>query len=206
MPNAMVIDLSHHNANTDFARIRAAGVVGVIHKETQGIGFVDSAYAQRKTAALQAGLLWGAYHFGTADNVAAQVAHFINTTNPDGSFVLVLDFEKNELSPADSMSLAQAKDFLTAVQTRSGQRPKIYTGMSYMIAAVGPQPEPTLATYRVWWRNTPTRPICIRPGRIIGCGNTPTARMGRRRNRSTAWEIATATLSTATKPGCAPIG
>lgn len=158
MPNAMVIDLSHHNAKVDFQKIRAAGVVGVIHKATEGTGFVDSQYALRKPAALAAGLLWGAYHFGTGDDVGAQVAHFIKTTSPDGSFVLVLDFEKNEPSPANSMSLAQAKQFLTAVQTQSGQRPKIYTGMSYMTAAVGPHAEPTLATYRVWWAQYASAP------------------------------------------------
>ena len=72
-------------------------------------------------------------------------------TKPDGTFVLVLDFEKNEPSPGNSMSLAQAKKFLTAVEAQSGQRPKIYTGMAYMNAAVGPKPDPDLATYRLWW-------------------------------------------------------
>ena len=57
MPNAMVIDLSHRNAVADFARVRAAGVAGVIHKATQGIGFVDKMYIPRKQPALDAGLL-----------------------------------------------------------------------------------------------------------------------------------------------------
>lgn len=114
MPNAMVIDLSHHNHDVDFNRIRAAGVAGVIHKATQGTGFVDDQYALRRQPALNAGLLWGAYHFGTGDNVDAQVSHFLDTVQPDGSFVLVLDYEKNTTPNQSSMSLNQARQFLTA--------------------------------------------------------------------------------------------
>jgi lysozyme len=157
MPNAMVIDLSHHNANDDFQRIRAAGVVGVIHKATQGTGFVDDKYAPRKPAALAAGLLWGAYHFGTGDGVDAQVSHFINTVQPDGSFVLVLDFEKNTTPPMNSMSLDQAKQFLTAVEQQTGQKPVLYTG-SFLTDTCGSAAIPDLAQYRVWWArysNTP---------------------------------------------------
>ncbi len=150
MPNAMVIDLSHHNANPDFTKIRAAGVVGVIHKATQGTGFADAQYAARKTAALQAGLLWGAYHFGTGDDVDTQLAKFIGTVNPDGTFVLVLDFEKNGTTPANSMSLDQATDFLTKLEAQTGQQPVIYTG-SYLTDVAGSQPVADLAQYRVWW-------------------------------------------------------
>jgi len=151
MPNAMVIDLSHHNDTVDFSRVRAAGVTGVIHKATQGTGFVDKMYAPRKQPALNANLLWGAYHFGTGDDVDKQVDHFLKTTNPDKSFVLVLDFEKNEPEPDNSMSLDQAKAFLTAVEKRTGQRPRIYTGGSYMKQEVGAAADPDLAKYRVWW-------------------------------------------------------
>ena len=55
----VVIDLSHHNNNVDFAKVVAAGVLGVIHKATQGTTTVDPLYAQRRGEALAAGLLWG---------------------------------------------------------------------------------------------------------------------------------------------------
>jgi lysozyme len=150
MPNAMVIDLSHHNANPNFAKIHVDGVIAVIHKATQGTGFVDSQYASRKPLARANGLLWGAYHFGTGDNVDAQVAHFINTTEPDGSFVLVLDFEKNGTDSANSMSLDQVKDFLTKIKAQTGQQPVLYTG-SYLTDVAGPQAVADLAQYRIWW-------------------------------------------------------
>ncbi len=37
MPESnVVIDLSHHNQNLDFGSIAAGGILGVIHKATQG--------------------------------------------------------------------------------------------------------------------------------------------------------------------------
>ena len=33
----VVVDLSHHNDPVDFVRAKAAGIVGVIHKATQGL-------------------------------------------------------------------------------------------------------------------------------------------------------------------------
>lgn len=158
MQNAMVIDLSHHNANPDFVKARADGVAGIIHKATQGAGFVDHKYAPRKPVALAAGLLWGAYHFGTSANVAQQVQNFLDTTHPDGSFVLALDFEKNDPNPGDSMSLAQAKQFLTAVEAQTGQKPVLYTSRGYMNEVVGPNPDPTLAQYRLRWARYADQP------------------------------------------------
>jgi GH25 family lysozyme M1 (1,4-beta-N-acetylmuramidase) len=37
----VIIDLSHHSGNIDLAQAQAAGIVGVIHKATQGTGHQD---------------------------------------------------------------------------------------------------------------------------------------------------------------------
>ena len=44
----VVVDLSHHNENVDFAKMKANGIVGVIHKATQGLTYVDKTYAKRR--------------------------------------------------------------------------------------------------------------------------------------------------------------
>jgi lysozyme len=150
MPIPMVIDLSHHNGATDFAKARAAGLVAVIHKATQGASYVDPQYATRRKAALQAGLVWGAYHFCTNASVDAQVSNFVNNAKPDGNILLAMDFEKNEPDPGNSVSLAQGRAFLAAVERKTGLRPIIYTG-SYMYDLLGKTPEPTFGKYRVWW-------------------------------------------------------
>ena len=40
-----VIDLSHHNGKVDFAKAKADGIVGAIHKATEGLTFADRKYA-----------------------------------------------------------------------------------------------------------------------------------------------------------------
>ncbi|PYS86040.1 MAG: glycoside hydrolase, partial [Acidobacteria bacterium] len=68
----VVVDISHHNGNVDLGKAQAAGIVGVIHKATQGTSMTDNMYDQNRQQAVAAGLLWGAYHFGTKADGAAQ--------------------------------------------------------------------------------------------------------------------------------------
>jgi lysozyme len=76
-----IIDIFHGDA-TDLAEVQENdGIIAVIHKATQGAHFTDASYTARKKQAEDLGLLWGAYHFGTADNVEAQVDHFLATAD-----------------------------------------------------------------------------------------------------------------------------
>jgi GH25 family lysozyme M1 (1,4-beta-N-acetylmuramidase) len=34
-----VVDLSHHDEVADFGAVKAAGIAGIIHKATEGVGF-----------------------------------------------------------------------------------------------------------------------------------------------------------------------
>ncbi|WP_026258965.1 glycoside hydrolase family 25 protein [Uliginosibacterium gangwonense] len=122
-----IIDLSHFNASPDFSTLKSNGVVGVIHKATQGGQWTDPTYAARKTAALNAGLYWGAYHFGDGRDVATQVKHFLSVAA--GTTLLVLDVEENTSGP--SMTLTQAEQFVTQVQAATGHWPGLYCG-SYL--------------------------------------------------------------------------
>jgi lysozyme len=122
----VVIDLSHHNADPDFRLIRSSGILGVIHKATQGTKNEDPTYASRRPAALAAGLLWGAYHFGTGVDGVSQAEHFLGKTQPTGSELLVLDFEQNPQGP--SMTLDQARAFVERVHESTGRYPGLYGG------------------------------------------------------------------------------
>src|SRR5689334_12841379 len=90
-----VIDLSHHDTVESFAKVKQGGILAAIHKATQGTGFVDPTYQQHREAAEAEGLLWGAYHFGTAADGVFQAEHFLDVVNPDANTLLVLDFEDN---------------------------------------------------------------------------------------------------------------
>lgn len=119
-----VIDLSHFNTVTSFAEIKSAGIVGIIHKATEATNWSDSTYAARKQQALAAGLWWGAYHFGTDADGAAQAEYFLSKVNPDPTDLLALDFEENTQS---QMTIAQAEQFVTEVFNQTGRYPGFYS-------------------------------------------------------------------------------
>src|SRR3979409_2001802 len=60
-----VIDISRFVTVTDFRQVRQSNILGVIHKATEGGDYADATCAARRPQAEAAGLLWGAYHFGT---------------------------------------------------------------------------------------------------------------------------------------------
>ena len=60
-----MIDISRSVTVSDFRRIRQSNILGVIHKASEGGDYADTAYGARRPQAEAAGLLWGAYHFGT---------------------------------------------------------------------------------------------------------------------------------------------
>jgi lysozyme len=119
-----VIDLSHHNSVTSFAAVRAAGVLALFHKATQGGAYADPTFASRRADALGAGLLFGAYHFGTGGAPLVQADHFVATAGADHP--LVLDFESNP--SGDSMTLAEAEQFVARLFALTGRYPGLYSG------------------------------------------------------------------------------
>ncbi len=71
-----VIDLSRGVTVSDFRRVRQSNILAVIHKASEGGDYADTAYATRRPQAEAAGLLWGAYHFGTGQWSGEQQAAF----------------------------------------------------------------------------------------------------------------------------------
>jgi lysozyme len=143
----VVIDLSHFNNVTNFSTVKADGIVGIIHKATQGTGGVDPMYSVRRGQALAAGLWWGAYHFATGDDAVAQAEHFLSVVKPEPTDLLVLDFEQN--TTGSSMTLAGAEQFVTHVQAATGRWPGLYSG-SYIKELLGANQSPTLANCWFW--------------------------------------------------------
>jgi lysozyme len=123
-PLNVVIDLSHYNEVTSFQDIKASGIVGVIHKATQGLADRDPTYAWRRERAAAAGLWWGAYHFGTNADGAAQARFFLSAVKPGPQDLLALDFEQNG---GDTMTLTQAEQFVTQVFRETGRYPGFYS-------------------------------------------------------------------------------
>lgn len=120
-----VADIAHFNP-VNFSEIVASGIWGVVHKSNQGIHVVpDDQYGKRKALAKQAGLLWGAYDFATADPVDQNVAEFLKTAALDPGDAAVLDFEDNTHS---EMTSDQAAEWLDRVMQATGRAAVIYGG------------------------------------------------------------------------------
>ncbi|MCI0487525.1 MAG: glycoside hydrolase family 25 protein [Blastocatellia bacterium] len=143
----VVVDLSHFNNVSDFDTVKQSGIVGVIHKATQGTGYKDSTYQSRKPEALAAGLLWGAYHFGEGGDGAAQADFFLSFVSPEPEDLLVLDFEQNP--QGGSMTIAEAEQFVTEIFNKTGRWPGMYGG-SYLKELLGSSTNPTLANCWFW--------------------------------------------------------
>ncbi|MGB7921748.1 MAG: glycoside hydrolase family 25 protein [Pyrinomonadaceae bacterium] len=143
----VVIDLSHFNTVTSFSAVKADGIVGIIHKATEGTSESDPTYAARRSEALAAGLWWGAYHFATGDDAVAQAEHFLSVVNPGPNDLLVLDFEQN--TTGSSMTLAGAEQFVSQVQSATARWPGFYSG-SYIKQLLGENQNPTLANCWFW--------------------------------------------------------
>jgi lysozyme len=134
-----VVNLSHYDLmRPDFVAMVNEGIVGVIHEATFPRLRRDERYDERQRAALEAGLLWGAYHFGDATNPVGQADHFIdavasarppirpNDPEKRQGVLLVLDFEKNGHYPGGTMSVAQAVAFVERIKERTGRYPGLY--------------------------------------------------------------------------------
>ena len=117
-----VVDLYHGDRVTSFQKAADFGICGIIHKATTGATGKDKKYSDRRAPAIQAGLLWGAYHWGTGVNVAKQVDNFLTTAKPDDQTLVALDFEDKR------MTLSQAREFMTRVAEKLGRKPVFYSG------------------------------------------------------------------------------
>lgn len=145
----VVIDISHFQGSPDFGTVASGGIVGVIHKATQGTGSPDPTYAAAKTQALAAGLLWGAYHFGTGSASGGdQAAHFLDVVKPGPHDLVAIDFEPNP--SGTTMTFEQLLDFIETVQKALNRWPVVYGGKSLLFGAVGTTPNATLAACPLW--------------------------------------------------------
>jgi lysozyme len=142
----LVVDIYHGDRVDSFTTARNAGVLGIIHKATTGGTGSDDAYARRRQQALDAGMLWGAYHWGTAAPIDRQVDNFLNHAEPDATTLVALDFERDV---GNQMTLQGARDFLAEIQSRLGRRAVLYSG-STIKGALGHTADPFFGAHRLW--------------------------------------------------------
>jgi lysozyme len=157
MPTARVIDLSHHNTVPESLKpARESGIWGVIHKATEGTGFVDSKLGARFALAQDAGMLWGAYHFLRPGNMAQQADFFVKTMAPytDYKTLFACDYE------VSGITLSDVRDFMDLVEEATGRACVLYSG--HVLKEALAKENPTwLAERRLWlaqYASSPTVP------------------------------------------------
>src|SRR5216117_1660540 len=151
-----VVNLSHYDMmRPDFTTMKHQGIVGVIHEATYPPFVRDPKYLDRQMGALQAGLLWGAYHYANGSDPIRQADHFLSVVSsswaqanpavrPSAGVLLVLDFEKNGHYPGGTMRADQAVAFVERIRSRTGVYPGIYSG-EYHLGQVLNSPKVTAA-------------------------------------------------------------
>jgi GH25 family lysozyme M1 (1,4-beta-N-acetylmuramidase) len=145
-PVARVVDISHGDGVTSFLAARNSGVLGVIHKATTGATGKDDAYSTRRTQATAAGLLWGAYHWGTAAPVADQVTNFLGWATPDDNTLVALDYEA---TLGNQMTLDMARAFLQAISDQLHRKAVLYSG-GLIKGELGQTKDDFLGGHRLW--------------------------------------------------------
>ena len=122
--NLRVVDVYQGDNVSDFNKAAQDGVWGIIHKASTGATGWDRKYAERRPKAVAAGLLWGAYHWGTGIDVKRQVDNFLKRAQPDDKTLVALDYEDDP----NQMTLEQAREFLTRISERLGRKAVLYSG------------------------------------------------------------------------------
>lgn len=153
--NLRVVDIFHLDEVTSFQDAAQSGIWGVIHKATTGATGADGDYADRRQSALDAGLLWGAYHWGTAKPVAQQVENFLNIAKPDDHTLVGLDYEE---TPGNQMNLDQAREYLTRIEQKLGRKALFYSG-GLIKGDLGNTADAFFGAHRLWLAHYNPSPV-----------------------------------------------
>lgn len=159
-----VIDLSHWNPTPDWARIRNAGVVGVIHKATESIDYVDPTLFSRARPAMDAGLKWSTYHFLRPGSMPDQMRHYLKTVDPRPGERVCLDHEDagvdiGQLEEAVMILRADPRELQVCVYSGHVIREQLADGHSAILARTSlwiahytsaPKPDWPDGTWPLW--------------------------------------------------------
>lgn len=133
------VDVSHYDGAIDWAKARGAGKRFAIMKATESTGYVDPTFKTNWKDARAQGLFVGAYHFFRANADPIQQAdHFLQTTGMPGAgdLPLVADVETADGESGAVISM-RVKQFLDALQMKTGRTPMIYTSPGFFGGTMG---------------------------------------------------------------------
>ena len=131
------VDVSSYQEDVDFAKLKEQGVEFAYIKATEGSSHVDSSFKDKWSAALDAELLVGAYHyFSYGSSGVTQAENFISTIGDlEGRLIPAVDMEltvEEVYNPPEKDDVAKGlKAFLAVVEEKYGVKPLIYAQKDY---------------------------------------------------------------------------
>lgn len=151
--NIFGIDVSRHQGDIDWARVRNAGVKFVFIKASEGVSWVDPKFAVNWSEAKKHGIIRGAYHFfRPRADVGRQIDNLVNIVGKleTGDLPPVLDIEVPDSWQRFSRQkrLEMILQWLDGVEKGLGVRPIIYLSPSFADNTLGNPAE--LAGYDLW--------------------------------------------------------
>lgn len=124
------IDISNHNGEIDFLKVKKEGIEVVIIKATEGINWIDPNLEVYYNSALKAGLEIGFYHFmSEKTSPLKQAEDFFSAINGKNYTVLpCLDIETNNYGRTSKEITDRCLEFTRRLKELSNQECIIYTG------------------------------------------------------------------------------
>jgi lysozyme len=144
MASTVIIDLSHHNPEPDWAALKASGVVGVILKATESTGYIDPSFVGRRSRAKANALAVATYHYLKHGNIGLQMLHYLDVVQPKRGERVVVDYEDEHLT-LDELELAVT----TLMGSGLGLQVTVYGG-GLLKTQLGLDRSPVLAQTSLW--------------------------------------------------------
>jgi lysozyme len=131
-PTVPGIDVSHHQPEIAWTRVREAGMRFALVRVSDGVTVADTSFAKNWRGAKHAGLLRGGYQYFRPDqNALAQADLMINALTRDrGELPPIIDVEiDGGKSPAQLATAIQT--WVDRVRDKLGVEPIVYTGPDF---------------------------------------------------------------------------
>ena len=131
------VDVSSYQGDVDFAELRRQGVGFAYIKATEGGAYKDPKFTTNWSAAEEAGLPVGAYHFFSYDTSGAkQAENYISTVGSlEGRLIPVIDMElskEQKTNPPEKSDVVKTlKVFVAALEEEYDTKPMIYATKDY---------------------------------------------------------------------------
>jgi lysozyme len=167
------VDLSHWNAIigdsysaalASLERTKEAGIVGLVHKATEGTTYTDDKLKARCDLCRDAGLLFGTYHFLRSGNMGDQVAFYYDQVmsvqkleGEASKWLWCCDYEDPNIPLSDVADFMEQLDAVIGLDIH----PVLYTGFALKDKIKAGQDASRLIKYSLWlahYASAPTLP------------------------------------------------